>query len=439
MSFNKINNKNNKTLSNLLKELEPSENTKNFFKDSTQRTRKRKFSTMNNDDGRLDFDVDNMDSITSNKIDMSNLLNNNAAASSLHPTITTHADKALVMSYHVHKKPRQDQLPIIPIQQPTPSYIGCEDLFDKNNILDMSRYKDNCETEESSSNSDLSPSCDDINSDSINEEEEETSRSDSISTNSKEFDDFNENDGEGEDNTLARFIKDTESEETTEFSSSSSTSYPPTSIIKKKKKKKKLKNKLLKYQENHCFLCSWGNNVHDAIYAFHVNHLQKIYIESRPYSCDEEVANSMYLYYSKNIRNENSKENKHLPQMTPLSVLNHIRNKGKKHTLNASEHVIQSIRLWSMIIDNISAVSFNEDGTPNTKYISILEKSQKMIDSLYARDTNKMNFNDPQCNIDTKRGAIFKLEPLDEKKALVIKSNANIRKDIENGRGLNVI
>jgi hypothetical protein len=111
----------------------------------------------------------------------------------------------------------------------------------------------------------------------------------------------------------------------------------------------------------------------------------------------------LHLYFKKNIWNPNGD----MPMLTANNALLHIKNIGKTHTLNADEHIIESIKLWSEIRTNLTATLNRPDGKCDKDQFNCLEKTQKIINELYKQDSSKLRFNDPNCRIDT-TGSLFK-------------------------------
>jgi hypothetical protein len=160
---------------------------------------------------------------------------------------------------------------------------------------------------------------------------------------------------------------------------------------------------LFTVDDNECFLCSFGNSSHDSIYSKDLKKLREIYSSYRPFVQDEVLANMLALYFKKNVWNPNSD----MPFLTAKNALMHIKNFGKSHTLNADEHIIESIKLWSEIKTNIIATLNRPDGKCDKDQFNCLEKTQKIINELYKQDSSKLRFNDPNCRIDT-TGSLFK-------------------------------
>ena len=180
-----------------------------------------------------------------------------------------------------------------------------------------------------------------------------------------------------------------------------------------------------------CFLCTIGNTSHDEIYAKHLNVLKQIYVENRARCKNEDLAKLLHLYFIENVHKKNSDND--LPLLTEEMALNHIENRGYSHTLNASEHVVSSVRTWKKIFECLSQVLFTSDKQLDKKHFDALEKTQKILDVLYHRDVKKLNFNDPDTVISC-TGALFQrtiLPPHDEK---ILRQNKQTKKNLSQER-----
>jgi|ERR1041385_7106741 hypothetical protein len=182
-----------------------------------------------------------------------------------------------------------------------------------------------------------------------------------------------------------------------------------------------------------CFFCTVGNTSHDEIYAKHLNKLKQIYIENRMRCRDEDLAKMLVLYYNEHIYNKNSDEN--LPILTEEMALSHIKNRGYTHTLNASEHIISSLKSWRKIFDCIASVVFTSDKQIDNKNFNALHKCQLIMNSLFGTNMKKLNFNDPDTNI-SYTGSLFQrtlLPPNDEK---IRKINRQTKRNLTEDRSL---
>lgn len=182
-------------------------------------------------------------------------------------------------------------------------------------------------------------------------------------------------------------------------------------------------------EHEECFLCSRGNSFHDIIYAKELENLKDIYNNQRAFSSDEELANTIHLYYKKHIYIKN----KSMPMLTSQNVLLHLKNYGSDHTLNADEHIIKSVRIWARTRDNLLNILFHQDGKIDKDHFNCLEKTQKILDSLYKTKLADLNFRDPNCRIFMK-GSLFKISTLVENDEKIIKSNSKTKLNICNNR-----
>lgn len=182
-------------------------------------------------------------------------------------------------------------------------------------------------------------------------------------------------------------------------------------------------------EHEECFLCSRGNSFHDIIYAKELENLKEIYNSQRAFSSDEELANTIHLYYKKHIYIKN----KSMPMLTSQNVLLHLKNYGSDHTLNADEHIIKSVRIWARIRDNLLNILFHQDGKIDKDHFNCLEKTQKILDLFYKTKLADLNFRDPNCRIFMK-GSLFKISTLVENDEKIIKSNSKTKLNICNNR-----
>lgn len=183
-----------------------------------------------------------------------------------------------------------------------------------------------------------------------------------------------------------------------------------------------------------CFLCSWGNSAHDGIYSKQLEELKNIYIKYRAFSTEEDLANMLYLYFIENIWTPNS----NMPLLTPLIALEHIKNIGKTHTLNATEHIIDSIRLWSRVRDNLQYSLYHQDNKADKDQFNCLMNTQKILNSLYTMKPKNMSFIDPDCAINIMKGPLFKIETLNENTERIIKTKKITQTNIKNRKTLDI-
>lgn len=187
-------------------------------------------------------------------------------------------------------------------------------------------------------------------------------------------------------------------------------------------------------ENDECFLCSWGNSAHDGIYSQHLQKLRDIYIKNRAYVQDEALALMLHLYFRENVWDPRVKG---MPMLTYTNALMHIKNFGKTHTLNASEHVIESIRFWSKVHQNISKSLFRQDEKIDKDQFNCLKETQKLLDGFYAKDINKLNFKDPDMRIDT-TGSLFKIKTFNTNDEKIIKNKKITQDNIKKNRTIDI-
>lgn len=183
-----------------------------------------------------------------------------------------------------------------------------------------------------------------------------------------------------------------------------------------------------------CFLCSWGNSEHDAIYSKNLEELKTMYMNLRPYTREEDLANMLHLYFMEKVWKPDS----NMPILTPIMALNHIRNIGKTHTLNATEHIIDSIRLWSRVRDNLQYSMYHQDNKADKDQFNCLMNTQKILNSLYTMNIPKMLFKDPDCTINISKGPLFKIESLNENTEKIIKTKKITQTNIKRKKSIEI-
>ena len=185
---------------------------------------------------------------------------------------------------------------------------------------------------------------------------------------------------------------------------------------------------------NECFLCSWGNSEHDAIYSKNLEELKDMYMRLRPYTREEDLANMLHLYFMDKVWKPDS----NMPILTPSMALEHIRNIGKTHTLNATEHIIDSIRLWSRVRDNLQYSMYHQDNKADKDQFNCLMNTQKILNSLYTMNIPKMLFKDPDCTINITRGPVFNIESLNENTEKIIKTKKITQTNIKRHKTIDI-
>lgn len=197
----------------------------------------------------------------------------------------------------------------------------------------------------------------------------------------------------------------TEDEETlgddaslTEDSSDSDTESPSANDQRRARKKRRRK-KVLALKDFNCFLCAFGNKLHDGVYAPVLVEFIQIFQDLYARINDIDLAKMMVAFFKKRIRGRD----KSIPMITEVSILDHIQG---LHTLNATMFVVQRIRTWKKVALVLEAKLFNADGTVNQKNLKELKEAELRLDRLYLMDIEKMNFQG-DLQLDTKKmGAV---------------------------------
>ncbi len=130
----------------------------------------------------------------------------------------------------------------------------------------------------------------------------------------------------------------------------------------------------------------------------------------------------LHLYFKEYIYDKDSG----MTMLTAEIAYDHIEG---IHSLSPKIYIGESIKLWKMIARLISRKMFKEDGSFDYKALASLEKTQKIISSLYKEDPKKMNFYNPDMNIDfEKLGNFVQLAPLfTQRKGRIINSKRQRR------------
>jgi len=154
-----------------------------------------------------------------------------------------------------------------------------------------------------------------------------------------------------------------------------------------------------------CFLCAWGNKFHDGIEAHHVNRLNDI-LENYGGCANIELAEQLHLYYEHYVY----KPGGGMAMLTRHGALEHIEG---MHSLSAKIFLGESIRRWKAIIFNLENIIFKANGKYDRGAVADCEKAQKILDTLYLMDPDKMNFSMGKSREDTvKMGQHFNFMPI---------------------------
>jgi hypothetical protein len=179
-----------------------------------------------------------------------------------------------------------------------------------------------------------------------------------------------------------------------------------------------------------CFLCSWGDKYHDGIMAPHIQKLDLIIDSSYTRCNNEDIAQQAHLYFKENIYDPESG----MTMLEKEDVLVHIES---LHSLNAKFYIGESIKTWKkmkFLLEN-SVFKMDPSNAANAifdyKAFIALEKTQKMLQSLYKTDFQRLLFTEGVSKEDmNKLGAFHQLMPLytqkDQKRQLEHKKKLNV-------------
>jgi len=147
-----------------------------------------------------------------------------------------------------------------------------------------------------------------------------------------------------------------------------------------------------------CFLCSWGDRFHDGIYGDLVNRLHAIFSLNYGRIENAALAQQLHLYFKKRIWQEG------MPMLTQEIALTHIE---QLHSLDPRITVGEMIRHYHRLFLTFQNEIYYSNGGFNPKAFAAMNHAGKMILSLYKSDPIKMNFYNPDLELDTKQMGRF--------------------------------
>jgi hypothetical protein len=147
-----------------------------------------------------------------------------------------------------------------------------------------------------------------------------------------------------------------------------------------------------------CFLCSWGDRFHDGIYGEQVNRLHAIFSLNYGRIENAALAQQLHLYFRKRIWQEG------MPMLTQEIALTHIE---QLHSLDPRITVGEMIRHYHRLFLTFQNEIYYSNGGFNPKAFAAMNHAGKMILSLYKSDPVKMNFYNPDLELDTKQMGRF--------------------------------
>ena len=154
-----------------------------------------------------------------------------------------------------------------------------------------------------------------------------------------------------------------------------------------------------------CFLCSWGDRFHDGIHAEQLNVLLSILTHYYGRISNADLAQMMHVYFRKRIYDP-----ERMAMLTVETIIEHIEG---LHTLDPRITVGEMIRMYKRMLQVMDGQMFTAGGGYDRHAIAAVGNITKVLLALYDRDTTKMNFFDPNLDIDPKRmGAFTNIMPM---------------------------
>lgn len=147
-----------------------------------------------------------------------------------------------------------------------------------------------------------------------------------------------------------------------------------------------------------CFLCSWGDRFHDSVYGTLVNRLHAIFSLNYGRVENAALAQMLHLYFKKRVWQPG------MPMLTQEVALTHIE---QMHSLDPRITVGEMIRHYHRLFLTFQNEIYYDNGSFNPRAFAAMNHAGKMILSLYKSDPVKMNFYNPDLELDTKQVGRF--------------------------------
>lgn len=166
---------------------------------------------------------------------------------------------------------------------------------------------------------------------------------------------------------------------------------PP--IITRPPSKKKRRVDIVPASKDQCFLCQFGDRFHDGIRAPHIAKLNNIIDKFYGRMSNFDLACCVSLYFNEKIY----AVTENIPMLRVEIILEHIEG---RHSLNATNFLIESIHDYEKVKFIAKASLCKADGTLDKEAFAIFDKTQSKLEKLYTMDITKMNFNEHQTKED---------------------------------------
>ena len=152
-------------------------------------------------------------------------------------------------------------------------------------------------------------------------------------------------------------------------------------------------------QRPECFLCAWGNALHDGIEAPHVNKLTDIIQQNYGVHHNREIATEVVLYYM----NEVYDPALGMAPMTRQMVLEHL----EQHTLDARIFLGEAIKAEKQLAFLFKQRMWHTDGSFDKAAVAEYRRSMGALCGYYNMQLARMNFNNGNNAEDMKKQANY--------------------------------
>lgn len=152
-------------------------------------------------------------------------------------------------------------------------------------------------------------------------------------------------------------------------------------------------------QRPECFLCAWGNALHDGIEAPHVNKMTDIIQQNYGVHHNKEIANEVVLYYMSEVYDP-------ALGMAPLTrqvVLEHL----EQHTLDARIFLGEAIKAEKQMAFLFKNRMWRADGSFDKAAVIEYRHSMSALCGYYKMRLDTMNFNNGNNAEDMKKQANY--------------------------------
>jgi hypothetical protein len=152
-------------------------------------------------------------------------------------------------------------------------------------------------------------------------------------------------------------------------------------------------------QRPECFLCAWGNALHDGIEAPHVNKMTEIIQQNYGVHHNREIATEVVLYYMTEVYDPALG----MAPMTRQMVLEHL----EQHTLDARIFLGEAIKAEKQLAFLFKQRMWRTDGTFDKAAVAEYRRSMGALCGYYNMQLARMNFNNGNNAEDMKKQANY--------------------------------